>query len=60
MIDQAAMHAEASSRYVGNLIFRIPDERKEVVVFLLFPEILALSDRILFTRQGKVVEEARA
>ena len=52
------MHAEASSRYVGNLIFRIPDERKEVVVFLLFPEILALSDRILFTRQGKVVEEA--
>ena len=43
------------------LINRLADEGRAVVVISSYlPEIMALSDRILVTRQGKVVEEFSA
>ena len=40
------------------MINRLADEGKAVVVISSYlPEIMALSDRILVARQGKVVEE---
>jgi simple sugar transport system ATP-binding protein len=43
------------------LINRLADEGKAVVVISSYlPEILGLSDRILVSRQGKVVEEFSA
>jgi simple sugar transport system ATP-binding protein len=43
------------------LIQRLADEGKAVVVISSYlPEIMALSDRILVSRQGKVVEEFSA
>jgi simple sugar transport system ATP-binding protein len=46
---------------IHELINRLADEGKAVVVISSYlPEILALSDRILVSRQGKVVEEFSA
>ncbi len=46
---------------IHDLINRLADEGKAVVVISSYlPEIMALSDRILVTRQGKVVEEFSA
>jgi ABC-type sugar transport system ATPase subunit len=46
---------------IHNFIGRLADEGIAVVVISSYlPEILAVSDRILVTRQGKVVEEMRA
>ncbi len=46
---------------IHELINRLADEGKAVVVISSYlPEIMALSDRILVTRQGKVVEEFSA
>ncbi len=46
---------------IHELINRLADEGKAVVVISSYlPEILALSDRILVTRAGKVVEEYSA
>jgi simple sugar transport system ATP-binding protein len=46
---------------IHELINRLADEGKAVVVISSYlPEIMALSDRILVTRQGKVVEEYSA
>ena len=46
---------------IHELINRLADEGKAVVVISSYlPEILALSDRILVSRQGKVVEEVSA
>uniref|UniRef100_UPI003F9CF2B5 ATP-binding cassette domain-containing protein n=1 Tax=Roseiarcus sp. TaxID=1969460 RepID=UPI003F9CF2B5 len=46
---------------IHELISRLADEGKAVVVISSYlPEILALSDRILVSRQGKVVEEFSA
>lgn len=45
---------------VHDLIKRLFDEGKAVVVSFYLPEILALSDRILVYREGKVVEEFSA
>ena len=43
------------------LINRLADEGKAVVVISSYlPEIMALSDRVLVSRQGKVVEEFSA
>lgn len=43
---------------IHELINRLADEGKAVVVISSYlPEVLALSDRILVSRQGKVVEE---
>ena len=43
---------------IHELIQRLADEGKAVVVISSYlPEIMALSDRILVSRQGKVVEE---
>jgi simple sugar transport system ATP-binding protein len=43
---------------IHDLIQRLADEGKAVVVISSYlPEIMALSDRILVSRQGKVVEE---
>ena len=43
---------------IHELINRLADEGKAVVVISSYlPEIMALSDRILVSRQGKVVEE---
>ncbi|GGI31798.1 sugar ABC transporter ATP-binding protein [Bradyrhizobium guangdongense] len=46
---------------IHELINRLADEGKAVVVISSYlPEIMALSDRILVSRQGKVVEEFSA
>jgi simple sugar transport system ATP-binding protein len=46
---------------IHELLNRLADEGKAVVVISSYlPEILALSDRILVSRQGKVVEEFSA
>jgi len=46
---------------IHELINRLADEGKAVVVISSYlPEIMALSDRILVSRQGKVVEEYSA
>ncbi|UPT86696.1 sugar ABC transporter ATP-binding protein [Bradyrhizobium barranii subsp. apii] len=46
---------------IHELINQLADEGKAVVVILSYlPEIMALSDRILVSRQGKVVEEFSA
>ncbi len=46
---------------IHELIQRLADEGKAVVVISSYlPEIMALSDRILVSRQGKVVEEFSA
>jgi len=46
---------------IHELINRLADEGKAVVVISSYlPEILALSDRVLVSRQGKVVEEFSA
>ncbi len=46
---------------IHELINRLADEGKAVVVISSYlPEVLALSDRILVSRQGKVVEEFSA
>jgi ABC-type sugar transport system ATPase subunit len=46
---------------IHELISRLADEGKAVVVISSYlPEIMALSDRILVSRQGKVVEEFSA
>ncbi len=46
---------------IHELINRLADEGKAVVVVSSYlPEIMALSDRILVSRQGKVVEEFSA
>jgi ribose transport system ATP-binding protein len=46
---------------IHELVNRLADEGKAVVVISSYlPEILALSDRILVSRQGKVVEEFSA
>ena len=46
---------------IHELIKRLADEGKAVVVISSYlPEIMALSDRILVSRQGKVVEEFSA
>ena len=46
---------------IHQLINRLADEGKAVVVISSYlPEIMALSDRILVSRQGKVVEEFSA
>ena len=46
---------------IHDLIQRLADEGKAVVVISSYlPEIMALSDRILVSRQGKVVEEFSA
>jgi simple sugar transport system ATP-binding protein len=46
---------------IHQLINRLADEGKAVVVISSYlPEIMALSDRILVSRQGKVVEEYSA
>jgi simple sugar transport system ATP-binding protein len=46
---------------IHQLINRLADEGKAVVVISSYlPEIMALSDRILVARQGKVVEELSA
>ncbi len=46
---------------IHDLINRLADEGKAVVVISSYlPEIMALSDRILVSRQGKVVEEFSA
>jgi simple sugar transport system ATP-binding protein len=46
---------------IHELINRLADEGKAVVVISSYlPEIMALSDRILVSRQGKVVEELSA
>jgi len=46
---------------IHELIQRLTDEGKAVVVISSYlPEIMALSDRILVSRQGKVVEEFSA
>jgi len=46
---------------IHDLITRLADDGKAVVVISSYlPEIMALSDRILVTRQGKVVEEFSA
>lgn len=46
---------------IHELINRLADEDKAVVVISSYlPEIIALSDRILVSRQGKVVEEFSA
>jgi len=46
---------------IHDLINRLADEGKAVVVISSYlPEVLALSDRILVCRQGKVVEEFSA
>lgn len=46
---------------IHDLINRLADDGKAVVVISSYlPEIMALSDRILVTRQGKVVEEFSA
>jgi simple sugar transport system ATP-binding protein len=46
---------------IHELINRLADEGKAIVVISSYlPEILALSDRILVSRQGKVVEEFSA
>jgi simple sugar transport system ATP-binding protein len=46
---------------IHELINRLADEGKAVVVISSYlPEIIALSDRILVSRQGKVVEEFSA
>ncbi len=46
---------------IHDVINRLADEGKAVVVISSYlPEILALSDRILVSRQGKVVEEFSA
>ena len=46
---------------IHELIHRLADEGKAVVVISSYlPEIMALSDRILVSRQGKVVEEFSA
>jgi hypothetical protein len=46
---------------IPELIQRLADEGKAVVVISSYlPEIMALSDRILVSRQGKVVEEFSA
>jgi simple sugar transport system ATP-binding protein len=46
---------------IHDLINRLADEGKAVVVISSYlPEILAISDRILVCRQGKVVEEFSA
>ncbi|MEN3347029.1 MAG: simple sugar transport system ATP-binding protein, partial [Bradyrhizobium sp.] len=46
---------------IHELINQLADEGKAVVVISSYlPEILALSDRILVSRQGKVVEEFSA
>ncbi len=46
---------------IHQLINRLADEGKAVVVISSYlPEIIALSDRILVSRQGKVVEEYSA
>src|SRR5205807_9555643 len=43
---------------IHQLINRLPDEGKAVVVISSYlPEVMAISDRILVMRQGKVVEE---
>ena len=56
-------HGAARIRAIDGheLINRLADEGKAVVVISSYlPEILALSDRILVSRQGKVVEEFSA
>ncbi len=46
---------------IHDLINRLADEGRAVVVISSYlPEIMALSDRILVSRQGKVVEEFSA
>ena len=46
---------------IHELIQRLADEGKAVVMISSYlPEIMALSDRILVSRQGKVVEEFSA
>jgi simple sugar transport system ATP-binding protein len=46
---------------IHELIQRLADKGKAVVVISSYlPEIMALSDRILVSRQGKVVEEFSA
>ncbi|KIZ40951.1 MULTISPECIES: sugar ABC transporter ATP-binding protein [Rhodopseudomonas] len=46
---------------IHDLINRLADEGKAVVVISSYlPEVMALSDRILVSRQGKVVEEFSA
>jgi ABC-type sugar transport system ATPase subunit len=46
---------------IHELIQRLADEGKAVVVISSYlPEIMALSDRFLVSRQGKVVEEFSA
>jgi simple sugar transport system ATP-binding protein len=46
---------------IHELIQRLADEGKAVVVISSYlPEIMALPDRILVSRQGKVVEEFSA
>ncbi|RRB88638.1 sugar ABC transporter ATP-binding protein, partial [Escherichia coli] len=47
--------------HIHGEIRRLADEGKAVVVISSYlPEILAVSDRILVSRQGKVVEEFSA
>jgi simple sugar transport system ATP-binding protein len=43
-----------------HLSFLAEDAFAVVVIFSYLPEILSLSDRILVTRQGRVVEEFSA
>ena len=45
---------------IHDLINRLADEGKAVVISSYLPEIMTLSDRILVSRQGKVVEEYSA
>ena len=60
-MNRRAASTSAPSSRSTNLIQRLADEGKAVVVISSYlPEIMALSDRILVSRQGKVVEEFSA